>query len=155
MFEAGPDQPEMVEAMLERLPRNPDAEITHICEVGQAKAARLVKLAKNHLLLRTMHRAPGADAAFHGPPDPGIKLGVPAAHLFENRHRPQAWCRLEKGDDLTVENISQRVWPAALTRPVLLGREHRIPGKPIARCRAETRLRGRGRNAMALSKLHE
>lgn len=95
MVETRPDQPEMIQAMVEGLPGNEDTEIAHVGEIRQTEPARLVMLAEDHLLLGTIDRPPGANAPFHGPPDARIKIGVTAPYLLEHRHRPQARCRLE------------------------------------------------------------
>lgn len=75
MFEAGPDQPDVINAMFERLPGDPDAEIANISKVGQTKAARFVSLAEDHLLLGSIYSPPGADAPFYGPSIPGARSG--------------------------------------------------------------------------------
>jgi hypothetical protein len=141
--------------MVERLSGDQDAQIAHIGEVGQAEPARFVSLAENHLLLGSIYRPPGADAPFHGPSNARVKIGVPAAHLLEDRHHPQSRRRLEERYDLAVENIGQRVRPPAFARHATLRGQRRIQGNPIARRRAEPRLRGRSRNAIGLSKPHK
>ena len=155
MFEARPHQPEVIEAMIERLPGNQDAKIAHVGEVGQAEPARLMDLTEDHLLFGSVKRPPGADAPFHGAPDPGIEIGMTPAHLFEDRHRPQPRRCLQEGHDLVLENLGQWIGPAPLARLGALRGKHRRLGNPITRCRAEPRLRGCRRDAVGLSKLHE
>src|SRR3546814_18392771 len=64
-------------------------------------------------------------------------------------------CGLEERHDLVLENLGQRIGPAPLARRASLRGEHRFPGDPITRRRAEPRLRGRGHDAGGLSQLHE
>ena len=75
-------------------------------------------------------------------------------HLLEDRNRPQPRRRLQQRHDLGVEDVRQRVWPAAVPR---LGLQRRWPGiglEPIGRGPAERRLGRRHRRRVRLPELH-
>ncbi len=146
VLEARPDQPEMIEKMLERLAGDSDRhiiEVAHIGEVRQAHAARLVGLTENDLPVLAMPRTPCPDAPLHGPPDTGREIRMPAKHLLEYGDRPQPGRRLEKRDDLGVENLCQRVWSASFAGLGLLGRQFAFFDQAISRCPAYAGFGGR------------
>ena len=64
VFEAGKGQPEVIEALIEKLARDGDAKIGHFGEVRRSHAARRMLLAEDHLPIGTVHRPPGPDASF-------------------------------------------------------------------------------------------
>ncbi len=82
---------------------------------GLAHPAGLMHLAEDHLLVRSVSCPPGADAAFHSPPNACGQTGVASLHLFEDGDRPQPRCGLQHRHDLGLEKISQRVRTAAAT----------------------------------------
>ena len=58
VFEAGEGQAEVIEAAVEELAGDGDAEIRHFGEVRQSHSARRMLLAKDHLAIRAVHRPP-------------------------------------------------------------------------------------------------
>lgn len=63
MLETGECQPEVIQAMIERLARDGDAERAGVGKVGQPHPSRLVVLAKDHVLLWTVQCPPRRDAS--------------------------------------------------------------------------------------------
>lgn len=58
VLKARPDQPEVIEQMVERLAGERHAETAQIGEVGQAEPARFMRLAEDHFLLFAVNRPP-------------------------------------------------------------------------------------------------
>lgn len=102
--------------------------------------AGLVGLTENDFLVLTMPRTPCPDAPLQGPPDTGRQIRMPAKHLLKYGNGPQAGSRLEKWDNLGVEDLCQRVWSAPTSRLRLLGREFAALEQPIGGRPADTGL---------------
>jgi hypothetical protein len=156
VLEARPDQAEVIEAMIERRAGGADAEIVHVGEVGQPHRAGRVGLAEDHLLVRPVDRAPGADAALEGAADAGGEvLGVAAPQLLEHGNRPEAGGGLEDRHHLGLENIEQRVRTAPAARGPGGRRCRSRLLQPIARRHAQPGLGGRDGDAVVLPMFHE
>ena len=108
MLEAGESQPEVVEPMIERLARDGDAEPAHVGEVRQAQPSRRMLLAKDHLAVGTVERAPAGDAALQRPPHARGDAWMPAAKLLENRHGANAGRGFHHRHDLAVPHPGKR-----------------------------------------------
>ena len=76
MGEARPGEAEVIQHVVQRLPRYGHAERTHVGEVGQALTTRLMFLAEDHFLLCAVLGAPHADPPLKGAPHPRIQLGM-------------------------------------------------------------------------------
>jgi hypothetical protein len=77
-------------------------------------------LAEHHILLLTVHSAPGADAALQSSANARREIRVAPSKFIEYRYRPQAGCCLEQWDNLGLEDVSQRVGPATVARHLLV-----------------------------------
>ena len=62
VLEAAPDEPKMIEPVIERLPCNGDGEWPHVGEIRQSHTSGLVFLPEDDLLFGTMNGAPLPDA---------------------------------------------------------------------------------------------
>ncbi|MCY1301877.1 hypothetical protein D9M70_515110 [compost metagenome] len=58
VFEARPNQPEVIEQMVERLTGDRHAEAAHVGKIRQPQPAGLVRLAEDHLLRLTVNGPP-------------------------------------------------------------------------------------------------
>ncbi len=58
VLEARPDQPEVIEQMVERLAGDRHAEAAHVGKIRQPQPAGLVRLAEDHLLCLTVNGSP-------------------------------------------------------------------------------------------------
>jgi hypothetical protein len=67
-------QTEVIETMIERGPRDRNAQLAHVCEVGEAELARLVSLAEDYLLLLAVDRPPCTDPTFQGTTDTAAEI---------------------------------------------------------------------------------
>jgi len=108
--------------MIERLACDGDAEPAHVGEVRQAQPSRRMLLAKDHVAVGTVERAPAGDAALQGPPHARVDARMPAAKLLENRHRADARRGLQHRYDLAVPYSGKWVGAAASARLLLLRR---------------------------------
>ena len=120
VLEAGIGEPEVIEPMIERRPRDRDADVAHVGEVRQADPAGFVDLAKDDLLLFPMDGAPGADPPLQGAPDPGPEFGMASEHLLEDGDGSKAGSGLQHRHDLRLEDIGQRVRPPPSAHLLLL-----------------------------------
>lgn len=155
MLEPRPRQAEVVEQMIQRLPRNGHADRPHVRKIRQAEAAGFVNLPEDHLLIFAMFGPPGTDPALQRPANARGQFRVTAQHLLIDSHRTDARRGLQQGNNLSVEDALQRVWPPPFPRPRLLRRQLRILHDTIARRTAHPGL-GRGRlDGVVLSQLHE
>ena len=80
---------------------------------------------------------------------------MPAHHLLEDGHRPNAGGRLQQGYDLRVENGGKRIGTPAAPHSLLLRRQSRIGLDAIGRGDAERCLCRRSGCRMDLTELHE
>ena len=126
MLEARKRQPEVVQPMFQRHTSDRDAEHARIGEVRQAKTARFVLLAEDHILLGSGQRSPGTHAPFQRASNAGGDLGMAPSNLPEHRNGPNAGSRLQDRHDLAVPNLGQRVWPTAATKRLLLRGQPRV-----------------------------
>src|SRR5207244_2412074 len=69
MLPAAAGQPEMVQAMRERLAGDGDAEAVGDGEIGQRLAARIMALGEVNLLILAVQGAPSCDATLEGSAD--------------------------------------------------------------------------------------
>ncbi len=120
MLEARERQPEVVEPMPQHDTSDRDAEHARVGEVGQAKPARLVLLAEDHILLGPDQRSPRAHAPLQRAPNAGGDLRMAPPDLFEHGDRPNAGRRLQDRHNLAVPNLGQRVRPPPATWRLLL-----------------------------------
>ena len=156
VLEARPGQAEVIEAVIERPAGDGDAEVVHVGEVRQPDHAGLVGLAEDHLPVRPVDRAPGADAALERAADAGIEvLRVAAHHLLEDGNRPEAGGSLEDRHHLGLEDVGQRVRTAPAARGPGWWRRRACLLQLIACRRAQPGLGGRQRNAVVLPMCHE
>lgn len=154
MLEARVGEPEVVEPMVERDPRDGDAGGLHVGEVRQADPPRLMGLAEDDLLLRAVQRPPGPDAALQGAPDAGIELGVTPDHLLEQGNGTKAGGCLKQGHDLGLEDLGQGIWSPPPPRSLLQGRQAWILLDAVGGCGTEAGLGGRGTARGCLAELH-
>ncbi len=120
VLEAGIGQPEVIQPMIKRLAGNGHAQFAHGSEIRQAHPARLVGLAKDHLLLGAMLGPPGAYPPLQRASDTRAEIGVAAQEFLENRNRPQPRRRLQQRNHLGLENVAQRIRAASVPRGLLL-----------------------------------
>jgi len=154
MLEAAVSEPEVIEAMVERLAGDGDSEAGHVGEIRQSEAAGPMGLAEDDLPLLAMDGPPGANAPRQRAAHTLAQLGVPPHHLLEDRHRPDAGRGLEQRHNLGIENAGRRVGAPAAAPHRLLGRQARILLDAIgARCADRCLCRRDGRR-MGLSELH-
>ena len=95
VLEAGIGQPEMIEPVIERCPRDGDRGIVHDRKIRQAGAARHMVLAENDVLLLAMDGAPGADPPFQCPANATAQAGMSPDQLLEDGNGTDARGRLE------------------------------------------------------------
>ena len=120
MLEAGIGEPEVIEPMIERRPRDGDAELAHIGEVGQSDPAGLMCLAEDNLLLVPVDRAPGLNPPLQSATNPGSEIGMAPEHLLEDRDGSQAGRHLQHRYDLSGKNVGKGVRTTASAHPLLL-----------------------------------
>ena len=84
VLEAGEDEPEVIEPMIKRLPGDGDAETAGVGEVRQPQPARLMLLAEDHVLLRSVKPPPGQDAPLQRAADVGMEVGMTPAQFLEH-----------------------------------------------------------------------
>ena len=154
VLEARPDEPEMVEPVIEDDAGDGDAELGHVGEVRQRHPPGRVHLTEDHLLLLAVKRSPRADAPLERPPYAGVEVGMASAHLLENRDRAQTGGRFEQRHDLGIENVRERIGSPSPARHRLHRGQPRIAREPIRRRGAEPGLRRRDRDAVTVSKPH-
>ena len=123
-------------------------------EVRQAQPSRRMLLAKDHVAVGTVERAPAGDPALQGPPHARVDARMPAAKLLEDRHRADAGRGFQHRHDLAFPNPGKRVGTAASARLLLLRRQPRIAFDPIAGGGAEPGLRRSDGRTMVLTGLH-
>ena len=131
VFEAGEDEPKVIEPVIERLPGDGDGETAGVGEVGQSQAAGLVRLAEDHLLLGPVERPPGQDAPLQRAADVRIEVGMAPAQLFEHADHPDRGRGLQDRRDLGVPVRLERVRPPPPPRLRLGRRQARIGFGPI------------------------
>lgn len=92
MLPAAAGQPEMVQAMRERLAGDGDAEAVGDGKIGQRLAARIVALGEVNLLILAVQGAPSCDATLEGSADPVWKnfRAEFILEVLEDRHRHHA-----------------------------------------------------------------
>jgi hypothetical protein len=120
VLKPGISQPEVVEAMIERLPGDADTQLTHVGEVRQADLAGFVGLAEDDLLLLAMNGPPGADPALQGATDSAPEVRMAPEHLLEDRDGAHA------GGGLQHRHApSQTRWPKSSSpRPISAEHNH-------------------------------
>ena len=116
MFEAGEDEPEVIEPVIEPLPGDGDAETAGVGKVGQSQPAGLMRLAEDHVLLGPVERPPGQDASLQRAADVGIEVGMAPAQLLEHSDHPDAGRGLEDRRELGVPVRLERIRPPPAPR---------------------------------------
>ena len=129
--------------MIKRLPGDGDAETAGVGEVGQPQPARLMLLAEDHVLLRSVKRPPSQDAPLQRAADVGIEVGMAPAQFLEHADHPDAGRGLQDRRDLGVPIRLERVRPPTASRLRLGRRQARIGLDPIRAGSRKPRL-GRG-----------
>ena len=139
-----PGETEVIELVIKTLAGNGDLKRVHRGEVGDPHAPRFLFLTEYHILVSALLSPPCLYTPLKSPANSGVEPGVPSHYLAE--HRAGAYIRtvLENGCYLGIENVLERVGPAAPPRLALLPR----PGFEFlfdrkAGCAAKTRLGGR------------
>ena len=116
MFEARPDEPEVIEQVIKRLASDRHAKTASVGEIRKAQPAWLVRLAEDDLLRFTMDRTPRPDASLKRTADAFRKLWMSAQHLVVDGDSTDAGCGLQQRDDLSLEYWLQGIRAAASTR---------------------------------------
>jgi len=155
VLEAGAHETEVVQTVIQCDAQHRDAQIAHLGEVREPHAAGFVHLAEHHLPFLAIQSAPSADAAFEGATNAGVEFGVAPPQLVEYRHRPDARSCLEQRNDLGLEDIGQRIGPAACARRLLVRRQPRVMPEAVGRGNADSSLRRRRRQRLGELELHE
>ncbi len=132
VFEAGKDEPKVIEPVIERLPGDGDGETAGVGEVGQSQPAGLMRLAEDHVLFGPVERPPGQDASLQRAADVGIEVWMAPAQLLEHADHPDAGRGLEDRRDLGVPVRLERIRPPPAPRLRLGRRQARIGFAPIA-----------------------
>jgi hypothetical protein len=88
VLEARIGEPEVVEPVIERRPRDGDAKRARVGEVGQSDPAGLVRLPEDDLPLFPMDRPPGPDPALQSATHAGSEIAVAPKDLLEDCDRP-------------------------------------------------------------------
>ena len=152
--EGGVGQTEVVQAMIQRCAGDRHAQAVGVGEVRQPQLARRMSLTEDDFLLRTVHRAPLANATLKRAANAGTQFRMTAHQLLEQRHRTQARCLFQQRNQLLVENPRQRIGPAAAPNLLLAGRKSRIRLDTVGRRGAEAGLGRRRLRRVLLSNLH-
>ena len=155
VFEAGIDEAEVIEPVIEGHAADGDGEVAHVGKVGQAHAPGLMRLAENHLAFGAMQGAPGANAPLQRPADAMPEFGMAPDHLLEDRDWPQARRRRQHRHDLLLENGAERIGAPPLARLCLCRWQAGILFDAIGRGGAERRLGRRDGDRLGLTELHE
>ena len=142
VLESGEGQTEVIEAAIEDLAGDRDAEISHLGEVRQSHSARRVLLAKDHLAIGAVHRPPPPDPTLQRPSRAGAQLGMPTTQFLEDGDRPQSRRRLQHGNDVVVPDVGEGIGPPSLSARPLLARKPGFLPKTVGGGRAEAGLRG-------------
>ena len=94
VLEATIGQPEVIQAMVQRLTGNGHAKFAHGREVRQSHLAWLMCLPEDHLMLWAVLSIPGPHPPLQRAPDAGAQIGMSPQQLFQNRDRTDARRRL-------------------------------------------------------------
>ena len=155
VFEAREGQPEVIQAMRQRLAGDRHAEFARIGEVGQSHPARRMLLAEHHFPLHAVHRAPGPDAPLQCSAHSRAQARMPAQQFLENGDRAQARRGLQHADDLAFPDAGERIGPPAPAWRQLLRGKPGVFVEPVGRGRAEAGLRAGNASRVASSQVHE
>ena len=109
VLEAGEDEPEVIEPMIERLAGDRDAQTTRVGEVGQSQSARFMLLAEDHVLFGSVKRPPGQDAPLQRAADVGIEVGMTPAQFLEHANHPDAGRGFQDRHDLGIPVRLKRI----------------------------------------------
>ena len=113
MFEARPDEPEVIEQVIKRLASDRHAKTASVGEIRKAQPAWLVRLAEDDLLRFAMDSTPRPDASLKRAADTFREFWMTAQHLVVNSDGTDAWCGLQQWDDLSLEYRLQGIRAAA------------------------------------------
>jgi hypothetical protein len=155
VFEAGIDEAEVIEPVIEGDAADGDVEVAHVGEVGQAHAAGFMGLAENHLALGAMQGTPGANAPLQSAADAMPEFRMAPDHLLVDRDGPQAGRRLQHRHDLLLENGGERIGAPPFARLRLCRRQAGIVLDAVGGRRAHGRLGGGDGDPLGLTELHE
>ena len=142
----------MVQEVFEPRAGDPHPQPAGVGEVRQPELTRRMGLAEHDLLLRTVHRAPLANATLQRPTNAGTEFGMAAHQLLEQRHRANAWRLFQQRNDLLLKDPGQRIGPASAPRLRLGGGKSRIGLDPVGRGGTEPGLRRSRLQRVLLSK---
>ena len=133
-----------------------DAELLRVGEVRQCHAARLRRLAKDHVPGLTMQRAPVAHAAFQRSPDAIVREGVRIGHLqmTQKRDRLNGRIVLEDRQQHRLPDRLERIGDGAAALGLALGGKARIGLDPAPGALAEPGPGGGNALAMTMTVLH-
>ena len=150
--EAGIGQAEVIQKVLDPRAGNPHPQATGVGEIRQPELTRRMSLAEYDLPLRSVHRAPLANATLQRPANAGTEFRMAPHQLLEQRHRANVRRVLQQRHDLLVEDPRQRVRPASPPRLLLGGGKSRIGLDPVGRGGADPGLRRSRLQRIVLSK---
>jgi len=74
----------MIEAAIENLAGDGDAQISRLREVRQSHPTRRMLLSEDHLTIRAVYSPRPPDAALQGPSHAGAQLRMPATQFLED-----------------------------------------------------------------------
>lgn len=81
VLEARPDEPEVIEQMIERLTGDRHAELAHVGKIRKPQPAGFMGLAEDHLLFLTVNGSPCSDAPLKRAANAFGQLRMPPQHL--------------------------------------------------------------------------
>lgn len=154
-YEAGIDEAEVIEPMIEGHAADGDGEVRHVGEVGQAHAAGFMRLAEDHLAFGAMQGAPTANAPLQRASDTGPEFGMTPDHLLVDCDGPQSRRRGQHRYDLLLENGRERVGATSFARLRLRRWQAWVVLNAVSGRRAHGCLGGSRRDRLGLTELHE
>lgn len=95
-----PDQPEMIQQMVERLSCDRHAKTSHVGKIRQTKSARFMCLAEYHLLLLAVNGSPRPNASLQCAANALGRFRVATQDLIINGNGPNAGCGFAERNDL-------------------------------------------------------
>jgi hypothetical protein len=158
MLPGGIRQDEVVEPVIKRLTSDAHARIAHVSKVRKRLLAGNMVLTEDYLPLSPMLGGPGTDPALQAAAQAiPIMIRIPALHLLEQRHGPQAGRGLKHRADLAIPKPKERIG-GSTSRSGFIGMRRRqvVRGLDAAAGPfAEPRLGGSDRLRMVTTEIHE